>query len=103
MDVARVLARVQAEEALDLFLRVLMDPDEHPWLREAMTSSLPMWGAHVADPLLPRLLADPQSSVVTAALEVLRDYWPPDAIPLETVLSFCTHKRSYVREAAIKT
>ncbi|TMC15905.1 MAG: HEAT repeat domain-containing protein [Chloroflexi bacterium] len=103
MDVARVLARVQAEEALDLYLRVLMDHDEHPWLREIMTSYLPMWGSRVADPLLPTLLADPQSSVVTAALEVVRDNWPPDAIPLETVLSFRTHERSYVREAALKT
>ncbi len=38
---------------------------------------------------------------MTAALEVLRE-WPPDAIPLETVLSYCTHEKGYVREAAIK-
>ena len=102
MDVARVLARVQAEEALDLFLRVLMDPDEHPWLREAMTSILPMWGEHVSSDLLLQLVVDQQPSVVTAALEELRD-WPPDTIPLETVLSYCTHEQDYVREAALKT
>ena len=102
MDVARVLARVQAEEALDLFLRVLMDPDEHPWLREAMTSYLTMWGEHVSGDLLLTLLVDPEPAVVTAALEELRD-WPPDAIPLETLLSYCTHEKDFVREAAIKT
>ncbi len=99
MDVARFLASIQAEEALDLFLHVLMDPDEHPWLREAMTSYLTMWGEPVSGDLLLTLLIDPEPAVVTAALEELRD-WPPDALPFETLLSYCTHEKDYVRSGS---
>jgi HEAT repeat protein len=101
MGVAHTLAFRLVEEALDLFLRILMDPGEDSWLREAMTEDLTVWGERVPNEIGLTLLADPEPAVVAAALSVLRE-WPSDAIPLETVLSFCTHPTGYVREAAIK-
>jgi HEAT repeat protein len=56
---------------------------------------------HVSEEILLQLLADPDPAICAAALSVLRE-WPPDAIPLETVLPFCTHPEDYVRKAAIK-
>jgi len=102
MDVAHTLAVKKAEEALDLFLRVLLDPEEHPWLRETMTWDLALWGERISEELLPTLLVDTEPAVQTAALDVLRER-PPQSIPLELVLPYCTHEKKYVREAAIKT
>lgn len=56
MEVAHVLAVKQAEEALDLLLRVLLDPEEHPWLRETLTGDLAIWGERISDELLLTLL-----------------------------------------------
>ncbi len=99
MEVAHILAVKKAEEALDLFLRVLLDPEEHPWLRETMTGDLALWGERISEELR---LADPEPAVCTAALEVLRER-PSQTIPLELVLPYCTHEKQYVREAALKT
>jgi HEAT repeat protein len=102
MEVAHTLAYKQAEEALDLFLRVVLDPEEHPWLRETMTGDLALWGERISDGLLLTLLADPEPAVCTAALEVWRER-PSQTIPLELVLPYCAHEKKYVREAALKT
>ena len=56
MEVAHVLAVVKAEEALDLFLRLILDPEEHPWLRETLTGDLAIWGERISDELLLTLL-----------------------------------------------
>ncbi len=98
MEVAHTLAVVKAEEALDLFLCILLDSEEHPWLRETMTGDLALWGGRISEELLLTLLADPESAVCTAALEVLRER-PPQTIPLEIVLPYCAHEKTYVREA----
>src|SRR5579872_2697650 len=102
MEVAHTLAVVKAEEALDLFLRVLLDPEEHVWLRETMTGDLAIWGKRISEEILLRLLADPEPAVCTAVLSVLRER-PSQTIPLEIVLPYCAHEEKYVREAAIKT
>jgi len=102
MEVAHTLAVKQAEEALGLFLRVLLDAREHPWLRETMTGDLALWGERISDELRLSLLADPEPAVCTAALEVWRER-PSQTIPLELVLPYCTHEKKYVREAALKT
>jgi HEAT repeat protein len=101
MGVAHVLAFRSPGEALDLFLRLTLDPEEDPCLRESMTEDLALWQERVSDEVLLRLLADPDPSICAAALSVLRE-WPPDAIPIETVLPFCTHPEEYMRKAAIK-
>ena len=102
MQVAHVLAVRSAEEALDIFLRIILDPEEHPWLRETLTGDLAIWGERISDELLLTLLADPEPAVCTAALEVLRER-PSSTIPLGPILPYCAHKKKYVREAAIKT
>ncbi|BCL79174.1 hypothetical protein ccbrp13_16390 [Ktedonobacteria bacterium brp13] len=102
MEVAHTLAVVEAEEALELFLRVLLNPKEDAWLRETMTWDLTIWGERIPGDLLLTLLADPEPAVCAAALEVLRER-PSQTIPLEIVLPYCTHEEKYVREAAIKT
>ena len=102
MEVAHTLAVTRAEEVLDLFVRVVLDPKEHPWLRETMTEDLTLWGERISEELLLTLLADSEPAVCTAALEALRER-PPQTIPLEPVLPYCTHEKKYVREAAIKT
>jgi hypothetical protein len=58
MEVAHILAYKQAEEALDLFLRVVLDPEEHPWLRETMTGDLALWGERISDGLLLTLILE---------------------------------------------
>jgi len=102
MEVAHTLAVKKAEEALDLFCSVLLDPEEHPWLRETMTGDLATWGERISEEIVLTLLADPEPAVCTAALEVLRER-PSQTIPLELVLPYCTHEKQYVREVAIKT
>src|SRR6266702_182143 len=102
MQVAHVLDVRSAEEALDLFLRIILDPEEHPWLRETLTGDLAIWGERISDELLLTLLADPEPAVCTAALEVLRER-PSSTIPLGAILPYCAHEKKYVREAAIKT
>jgi HEAT repeat protein len=102
MEVAHVLAVVKAEEALDLLLRVLLDPQEHPWLRETLTGDLAIWGERISEDLVLTLLADPEPAVCTAALEVLRER-PSQTIPLEVVLPYLQREEKYLREAAIKT
>lgn len=102
MEVAHVLAYEKAEEALDLFIRLVLDASEHPWLRETMTGDLALWGERLSEELLLTLLADPEPAVCAAALEVLRER-PSQTVPLELVLPYCTHENKYVREATIKT
>jgi len=102
MDVAHTLSVVKAEAGLDLILRVLQNPEEHPWLRETLTGYLGIWGERLPEELLLTLLADPSPAVCAATLEVLRER-PSQTIPLEVVLPYCTHEAKYVREAAIKT
>lgn len=102
MDVAHTLSVVKAEEALDLILRLVQDPEEHPWLRESMTEDLTIWGERLSEELLLRLLPDPDPGVCAGVLSVLR-HRPSHTIPLEVVLPYCTHEKPYVREAAIKT
>jgi len=102
MQVAHTLSVVKAEAGLALILRLLQDAREHPWLREALTGYLGIWGERVPDELLLTLLADPSPAVCAATLEVLRER-PAQTIPVEVVLPYCTHERKYVREAAIKT
>ena len=102
MEVAHTLAVTRAEEAIDLFVRLVLDAREHPWLREVLTGDLAIWKERVTSELLLTLLADPEPAVCTAALEVLRER-PSHTIPLEIVLPYCTHEKSYIREAAIKT
>ncbi len=102
MEVAHTLAKVQADEALGLFLRILQDSEEHPWLREAMTWDLAIWGKHISEELLLRLLTDPDPAVCAAVISVLHDR-PSQTIPLEIVLPYCSHEKPYVREEAIKT
>jgi HEAT repeat protein len=100
MEVAHTLAVTRAEEVLDLFIRLVLDPEEHPWLREVLTGNLALWGERISEELLLTLLADP--AVCTAALEVLRER-PSHALPLDLILPYCTHEKKYVREAAIQT
>jgi HEAT repeat protein len=102
MEVAHTLAVKKAEEALDLFVRLVLDPEEHPWLRETMTGDLALWGERITDELPLTLLADPGPAVCTAALEVLRDR-PPQAISLDLILPYLQREEKSIREAAIKT
>ncbi len=102
MEVAHTLAVARAEEAIDLFIRLVLDTREHPWLREALTGDLAIWRERIADELLLTLLADPEPAVCTAALDVLRDR-PAQAIPLDLVLPCLQREEKYIREAAIKT
>ena len=102
MEVAHTLAVVKAEEALDLFLRVLLDSEEHVWLRETMTGDLAIWGERISEELLLTLLADPEPAVCTAALEEFR-HRPSQAIPLDLILPYLQREEKYIREAAIKT
>src|SRR5947208_6006513 len=90
MDVAHTLAVVKAEEAFDLILRILLDPEEHPWLRETMTGDLIIWGERISDELLLTLLADREPAVCTAALEVWRER-RSKTIPLDLIWSYYTH------------
>ena len=102
MEVAHTLAAVKAEEAIDLFVRLVLDPEEHPWLREALTWDLAIWKERITDELLLTLLADPEPAVCAGALEVLRER-PPQAIPLDLILPYLKREEKYIREAAIKT
>jgi HEAT repeat protein len=102
MEVAHTLAGTRAEEVLDLFIRLVLDPEEHPWLREALTWDLTIWKERISDELLLTLLADPAPAVCSAALEVLR-HRPPQAIPLELILPYLQREEKYIREEAIKT
>jgi HEAT repeat protein len=101
-EVAHTLAFVKAEEALDLLLQLLQDPEEDIFLREMITYDLPRWEERVPRELLLTLLTDPALGLCDAALKVLRDL-PPQLIPLEMVLPYCRHEEKYLREAAIKT
>src|SRR5713226_8731901 len=47
MEVAHTLAVAEAEEAIDLFVRLVLDPEEHPWLREVLTGDLAIWKERV--------------------------------------------------------
>ncbi len=102
MEVAHTLAVTRAEEAIDLFVRLVLDPEEHPWLRETMTGDLAIWGERISEELLLTLLADPEPAVCAAALEVLRER-PSQTIPLELVLPYLQREEKYIREVAIKT
>ncbi len=102
MEVAHTLAVTEAVEAIDLFVRLVLDPEEHPWLREVLTGDLAIWKEWMTDELLMRLLADPEPTVCTAALSVLRER-PSRAIPLEIVLPYLQQEEKYIREAAMKT
>src|SRR5579859_7551750 len=55
-EVAHTLAVARAEEALDLCIRLVLDPEEHPWLREVLTWDLAIWKERVSDDLLLTLL-----------------------------------------------
>jgi len=37
-------------------LRVILDPEEHPWLRETLTGDLAIWGERISDELCSRCL-----------------------------------------------
>ena len=102
MQVAHTLCVVKAEAGLALMLQIVQNPEEHPWLREALTGYLGIWGERVSDELLLTLLADPEPVVCAATLEVVRERLS-QTIPLEVVLPYCTHEAKYVRETAIKT
>lgn len=102
MEVAHTLTVAIAEEAIDLFIRLVLDTEEHPWLREVLTGDLAVWGKRITDELLLTLLADPAPGVCTAALEVFRHRAPQD-IPLAMILPYCTHEQPHIREEAIKT
>lgn len=101
-EVAHTLAVVKAEESIELFLRLLQDPDEDVYLREGMTEDLEAWGERIPLEILLALIADPEPAVCAAALNVLR-VRPSHTIPIDTVLPYCAHPAWYVREAAIKT
>jgi HEAT repeat protein len=100
MEVAHILAVVQAEEALNLLLQLLADPDEEIALREVITWDLAQWGERIPRALLLRLLADPE--LCGAALDVWREQ-PAQSIPLEIIVPYCTHEETSLRAAAIKT
>ena len=102
MAVAHTLSVVKADEAFDLLLRVVQDPEEHPWLRESVTEDLSIWGERISEEFLLQLLTDPNPAVCCGVLSVLR-HRPSETIPLAVVLPYCTHEEPYVREAAIKT
>src|SRR5258708_31931131 len=87
-EVAHTLAFVKAEEALDLLLQLLQDPEEDIFLREMITYDLPRWEERVPRALLLTLLTDSALGLCDAALKVLRDL-PPQLIPLEMVLPYC--------------
>lgn len=97
--VAHALAVIQAKDAFDLVLRLIHDPHEDVYLREVLTWDLPIWKERVPRELLLMLLDDPE--LCAAALDVWREQ-PPQSIPLERILSYCTHEEKYLREAAIK-
>jgi HEAT repeat protein len=102
MEVAHTLAVTRAEEVKHLFIRLALDPEEHPWLREVLTVNLSRWKEQITDELLLTLLADPAPGVCAAALEVFRSR-PSQAIPLDLILPYATHEKKYIREEAIKT
>lgn len=100
MQVAHVLAVVQAEEVLDPLLRLLADPNEEIAVREAITGDLALWGERIPRELRLSLLADPQ--LCAAALDMWRTL-PAASIPIEAIVPYCTHEDPYLRAAAIKT
>ncbi len=100
MEVAHLLAVVQAVEALDLLLHMLQDGEEEIALREVITWDLALWGERIPGELLLRLLADPE--LCAAALDVWRKQ-PAQSIPLEIIVPYCTHEETSLRAAAIKT
>lgn len=102
MEVAATLAVLQAEEAFDLCLRLALDPEEHPWLRETLISGFSYWKERISDEVLLTLLKDPCPAISSATIELWRDQ-PAQAIPLELLLPYLNHEGKYVREAAIKT
>ena len=102
MEVASTLAYVRAEESLDLVFRLIQDTDEDICLREVLVASLSVWRERIPLTTLLTLLADPEPALCAAALHVL-EAWPPQTIPVETVVSYCIHAEWYVREAAVKT
>lgn len=102
MEVAHTLAVTRTEEAIDLFVRLILDSEEHPWLREVLTGDLAIWGERVTDELLLTLLADPEPAICAAALEVLRER-PSQTIPLDLILPSLQREEKSIREAAIKT
>lgn len=101
-EVAHTLAVAEAVESLDLCIRLVLDPEEHPWLREALTWDLAIWKERVTSDLVLTLLADPEPAVCAAALEVLR-HWPSQTIPLELIVPYLQREEKYIREEAIKT
>jgi HEAT repeat protein len=100
MEVARTLAVVQAEEALDLLLHMLQDGEEEIALREVITWDLARWRERIPRDLRLSLLADPE--LCAAALDMWHSQ-PPQSIPLEAIVPYCAHEEKYLREAAIKT
>lgn len=102
MEVAHTLAVARAEEAIALFVRLILDREEHPWLREVLIGDLALWQERISNELLLTLLAEPEPAVCTAALEVLRER-PPHTIPLALILPYCTDAKKNIREAAVKT
>ncbi len=56
MEVAHTLAVTRTEEAIDLFVRLVLDAREHPWLREALTGDLAIWKERIPDELVLTLL-----------------------------------------------
>jgi HEAT repeat protein len=98
--VAHTLAAIQAEDAIDLVLRLIADPHEEVYLREVLIGDLALWGEHIPRAFLLTLLDDPE--LCAAALDMWRSQ-PSHAIPLERILPYCTHEEKYLREAAIKT
>jgi HEAT repeat protein len=98
MSVAHALRGV--EEAFELSLQLLQDPKEHPWLREVLAGDLIVWRERLPAGFVLTLLDDP--TVTSAVVEALRD-WPPETIPVDRLIPFCTHERKYLREVTIKT
>lgn len=63
IEVAHTLMVVKSEEALESLLRLLQDPDEDVYLREAIAEDLTIWGERIPGEILLALLADPEPIV----------------------------------------
>jgi HEAT repeat protein len=98
--VASVLAALEENAPLDIFIRILQDPGEDIGLRECIASLLGQFGERVSLDVLLAAIADPEPGVCAAGIESLIEQGP--RAPLEPILAQVTHPEWYVRKAAIR-
>jgi HEAT repeat protein len=95
-EVVSALSVAQAEEMLDLLQCSLEECREEPEMSEESTS----WEEYIPAEVLFALLAHPD--VCLGALDVL-SLLPPQSIPIEAILPYCSHEHGIIREVALAT